>query len=258
MNAIIDFLNSHASVRKFTDQPITEEQERVIVTTAQRSPTSSNLQAYSIITVRNPDKKATLARLCGDQSHVAESALFLVFCADLYRLSRLNERRGYRFHGEYAEMFVVATVDTALAAARALMAAQALGFGGVMVGGIRNQPQEVSKLIGLPELTYPVMGMSLGKPAKTAKLKPRLPIEGICFEENYRQEQLDDAVARYDRTIDEVGYLHGREITPERYPDFEGVYSWSEHSARRLADDAPRVLRPHMKEFLLGRGFLLK
>ena len=66
MNDRLTFLNSHASVRRFTDRRITEEEERSIITTAQRSPTSANLQAYSIISVRDRQKKQKLAHLCGE------------------------------------------------------------------------------------------------------------------------------------------------------------------------------------------------
>lgn len=256
MNDLIAFLHSHASCRQFTDDPVTPEQEEVIVTTAQRSPTSSNLQAYSIVGVRDSGKKTKLAALCGNQDHVVQSSLFLVFCADLYRLRRLNEQRGYPFHGGDTELFVVATVDAALAASRALLAAQALALGGVMVGGIRNNPEQVCDLIGLPDLVYPLMGMSLGHPARPPKTKPRLPLEGIYFKEAYSAADLDSAVEAYDRTIDEVGYLRGRETEPDRYPDFDGTYSWSEHSARRLASDNPKTRRTQMLPFLRERGFL--
>ena len=256
MSDLLDFLNSHASVRAFTGQDISDADEETIVRTAERSPTSSNLHAYSIISVRDGAKKETLAELTGNQAHVARCSLFLVFCADLFRLARLNKRRGYAFHGEYAEMFVVATVDAALAAGRALMAAQAMGMGGVMVGGIRNNPVEVCRLLKLPELVYPVMGMSLGYPQKPARTKPRLPLAGLWFRESYDLTAMDDAVTEYDRTIDDVGYLKGREVNPDRYPEFTGVYSWSEHSARRMADPSPSALRPHLLEFLQKRGFL--
>jgi FMN reductase (NADPH) len=258
MNEILEFLNSHASVRRFTDEQITDEQERLIITTAQRSPTSSNLHAYSIISVRAPDKKKRLAHLCGDQNHVEQSSLFLVFCADLYRLSRLNRQRGYPFQGDYTDNFIVATVDAALVAARALMAAQAIGLGGVMVGGIRNNPKEVCELLHLPQLVYPVMGMSLGYPASAPKLKPRLPVEAIYFKETYRDEAFDELIAAYDETMDKLGYLRGREVEPEKYPGFTGMYSWSEHTARRMASDQPGTLRPHMLSFLRKRGFLMK
>lgn len=256
MNELLKFLNSHGSVRAFTDTPITQEQEREIVTTTQRSPTSSNVQAYSIISVRDEQTKFRLSELTGGQQHVADCPLFFVFCADLYRLGRLNKRRGYNFTGDYTEMFIIATVDTALAACRALLAAQAMGLGGVMVGGIRNEPDEVASLLNLPELVCPVMGMSLGEPIKPPKVKPRLPSPALHFKETYDVAQIDAAVAEYDRIIAELGYLQGREVEPDKYPSFDALYSWSEHTARRMASTNPGTLRPHMREFLQKRGFL--
>lgn len=258
MNEIVDFLNSHGSVRQFTSQDISPDDEMTIVTSAVRSPTSSNLHAYSIIRVRDGATKVRLTELTGNQQHVATCPLFLVFCADLYRLSLLAKERGYPFNGEYTESFLVATVDAALAACRALATAQALGMGGVMVGGIRSNPEEVSELLELPELVYPVMGMSLGYPAKPSKTKPRLPIEGLAFSEKYDESRMADAIAAYDDTIDELGYLKGREVEKDKYPDFEGRYSWSEHSARRMASTARNVQRAHLLPYLQKRGLLKK
>ncbi len=179
MNENLKLLNSHASVRNFTDKEISIEDEMKIVTTAQRSGTSSNRQAYSIIGIRNKKKKEILAELTGGQQHVIDSSLFLVFCADLYRLEQINEKKKYETHSDYTELFIIATVDAALVAERAMITAQALGMGGVMVGGIRNNPDKVSEMLDLPKLVYPVMGMSLGYPSKEPKLKPRLHIDAI-------------------------------------------------------------------------------
>ncbi len=258
MSELIDFLNSHASVREFTERDITPENERLICTTAERSPTSSNLHAYSIISLRERRKKQKLSELCGHQEHVAACPLFLVFCADLHRLNLLALKRDYRFGGDHTEMFIVATVDATLAGGRALLAAQALGLAGVMVGGIRNQPEAVCELLDLPEYVYPVMGMSLGYAARPPRLKPRLPLEGLVFRERYEREAIGPAVDDYDRTIDTLGHLKGRETDKDEYPDFAGCYSWSEHSARRMASTAPDSLRPHLKDFLQKRGFLRK
>jgi hypothetical protein len=138
------------------------------------------------------------------------------------------------------------------------MAAQALGLGGVMVGAIRNNIADVSDMLHLPDLVYPVMGMSLGWPAVQPKRKPRLPLEVIHFQENYQADGSEQYIEAYDRTVAELGHLRGREIHPERYPEFHGQYSWSEHSARRLADDSPRAVRAHMLPYLNKRGFLRK
>lgn len=258
MNELIRFLNSHVSVRQFTDQHITDDDARTIVATAQRSATSSNLQAYSIIMVRDPQTKARIAELAGKQKHIEQASLFLVFCADLYRLRRVSQRAGYPFLGQTVEMLIVATVDTALVADRALTAAQALGMGGVMVGAIRNNPDQIAELLKLPELTYPVMGMSLGYPAARTEPKPRLPLEIVCHEEQYHPEKIDAGVEEYDRIVDDFGHLRGREVLKDKYPNFSGLYSWAEHTARRLADTSPTTQRLHMKEFLEKRGFLLR
>lgn len=256
MNGLLAFLNSHGSCRQFTGDPISETQELQIITTAQRSPTSSNLQAYSIIGIRDPETKARLADIAGHQAHIAQSPLFLVFCADLYRLSTLNESRGYAFHGDDTELFLVATIDTALAAGRALLAAQALGFGGVMVGALRSDPGQVCDLLKLPHLVYPVMGMSIGKPVSKPKVKPRLPVPAVYHHEEYAENNFEQLIAEYDQTLDRLGYLQGRQVEPERYPDFAGTYSWSEHTARRLASDNPTFRRQHILSFLHEKGWL--
>ncbi len=255
---LLAFLNSHASVRQFTDRQISAEDEARIIETAERSPTSSNLHAWSVVSIRDDAKKKTLAELTGKQAHVAQASVFMVWLADLYRLQRLAEAREYRSNVDFAESFVIAVVDCALAACRGLMAAQAMGMGGVMVGGIRNHIEEVTTLLKLPKFVTPVMGMSLGYPAKEAKIKPRLPIAGLAFKETYDTEAIDAAVAAYDETIAQLGYLEGREVEPEKYAEFEGSYSWSEHTARRMATTNPITRREHLLDFLHQQGFLRK
>lgn len=255
---ILAHLRAHVSVRSFTTAPVTPEMEEALLQTAIRSPTSSNLHSYSIISVRNPETKERISALSGNQEHIRTCGLFLVFCADLYRLSRQGERRGYPYHGDTTEALLIATVDTALVADRALIAAQALGLGGVMVGAIRNNPQEIADILGLPKLVYAVMGMSLGHPAKTLPVKPRLPLSGLWHQERYTEATLDAAISAYDRDVAAYGHLVGRQVQPERYPDFSGEYTWSEHSSRRMADDRREVMRPHIRDFLQRRGLMLR
>ncbi len=255
---ILKHLQSHVSVRQFMDSEVTVEQERVIVSTATRSATSSNLHSYSIISVRNSQTKERISDLSGNQEHIRTCGLFLVFCADLYRLSREAVNRGYPYQGDTTEALLIATVDAALAADRALIAAQAIGLGGVMVGAIRNNPDEIAELLRLPRLVYAVMGMSIGHPAKIGPTKPRIPLSGLLHQEHYEVAPLDAAIREYDETVATFGHLVGRQVQPEKYPNFSGDYTWSEHSSRRMADDRREVMRPHMREFLQKRGFMLR
>jgi hypothetical protein len=61
---------------------------------------------------------------------------------------------GTNFEIGQVEKVLVAAVDTALSAENALIAARSFGLGGVMIGGIRNNPKKVKELIGLPEHYY--------------------------------------------------------------------------------------------------------
>ena len=67
MNDVIGTILNHRSIRHFEDKPLTEEQIKTIVSCAQAASTSSFIQAYSIIGVKDPVKKKKLAELAGNQ-----------------------------------------------------------------------------------------------------------------------------------------------------------------------------------------------
>ncbi len=71
------------------------------------------------------------------------------------------------------EQLLVATIDTALMAQNVAIAAESEGLGLCYIGGIRNNPQDVSEILKLPEHVYPVFGMCLATPPiRTRKLSP--------------------------------------------------------------------------------------
>jgi FMN reductase [NAD(P)H] len=261
MNKVLETMASHASKRKFKKQAIPDGLLAEIIKAARQAPTSSNLQAYSIIIVKDRAKKDKLATLCGDQPWVASCPVFLAICADLLRLQKVCIRQGYEFIDKYIEMFIVATVDAALVAQNILTAAESCGLGGVMIGGIRNNPDKISKLLELPEKVYPLMGMCLGYPDHSPMIKPRLQHEVVVHHERYDDSRLDEYLDIYEDIIRRTGLYDGprRKVvspTGKQVPDDK--YSWCEHTARRLATRDPGVLRSHMREFLLGRKFGLE
>ena len=86
MNETIKLLLSHSSCRSFLDKPVPEEVAEAIIKCAQRAPTSSYLQAYTIIRVEDKEKRKLLAEYAGGQEWVEKAGLVLLFCADLHRL----------------------------------------------------------------------------------------------------------------------------------------------------------------------------
>jgi nitroreductase len=245
MNDVIRLINSHRSIRKFTDQGIDDVLLKEIIEAAQWASSSSFVQAYSIIGIKSHENKKLLAQLCGDQSYIETCPVFLVFCADLNRLKMACTLHKTEMVGEYTESFIMATVDTALAAQNTMIAAESLGLGGVYIGGIRNNPEEVSKLLNLPEFVYPVFGICLGYPAQDPGSKPRLPLEAIYKEEAYDTEDDFSGIEAYDEKISAY-YV---ERTRGKRND-----SWTQQMAQKMQAET----RPHMKDFLKSKGFEMK
>lgn len=243
MNPTIELLKSHRSVRKFTDQPISRELLLELISAGQAAATSSHVQAYSVIHVTDPAKREMIAELAGGQSYVASCAAFLVFCADMKRPTEASERTGANVVRGMTEQLLVASVDAALMAQNVVIAAESEGLGICYIGGIRNNPQVISDLLQLPDQVYPVFGMCLGYPAHDPQIKPRLPVEAILKENTYSDDL--DQVTAFDETL--------RSYYSERLGGNKDS-DWS-HNLKPLFDSK---LRPHMREFLVKRGFEMK
>jgi nitroreductase len=240
MNDVITLLQSHRSIRKFKPEAVPDPLIEQIVRCGQAAASSSNIQAATVIRVRDAGKRQRLAELAGGQSYVAEAGAFLVFCADLHRPEGAIARLGGAYDGGMTEQFIIATVDVALAAQNCVVAAESLGLGICYIGGLRNNPQGVSELLELPDLVYPVFGMCLGYPDQTPELKPRLPLPVVLMEDRY-QDAPEAAIQGYDAQM--------RDYYRTRSGGTKDT-TWSE-DLKVLAGKS----RPHMREFLARRGF---
>jgi FMN reductase (NADPH) len=76
-NETIALMHRHRSIRKFTPEPLSRETIETIVAAGQRAATSSNMQLYSAVAVMDPEKRAKLAVLCGDQEQIRQAPVFL-------------------------------------------------------------------------------------------------------------------------------------------------------------------------------------
>ncbi|WNR43360.1 oxygen-insensitive NADPH nitroreductase [Paenibacillus roseipurpureus] len=239
MNDVINLLLQHRSIRKFKDVPFSREQREAILSAAQAASTSSNMQAYSVIHITDAALKSQLAELAGQQAYVSECPLFLVWCADLHRYAEAAHRHGDTPITGNAENLIIATVEAALAAQNAAIAAESFGLGVCYIGGLRNKPADVSELLGLPQLVYPVFGMCIGMPDQEPLHRPRLPQEAVYHENRYTANP--SAVSAYDETI--RAYMHRR-------TNGKVDTTWSKEMAAK-------ALRPrkHMKAFLSSQGF---
>lgn len=245
MKSVLALLQSHRSIRKYTDQPISQDLVEDLVRSGQAAATSSFIQACTLIQVQLGAKRDQLAVLAGNQSFVAEAPVFLVFCADMYRHKLACDTHDAPMNAGFTEQFITATTDVALFAQNVVVAAESVGLGICYIGGLRNHIAQVSELLALPDLVYPVFGLCLGYPAQDPEIKPRLPLNQVLMQEVYEREQDAETMAGYDQQV--------RAYYASRTGGNKDM-TWTEQISGMLQKEA----RPHMKDFLQKRGFLIK
>ncbi|WP_230968873.1 NADPH-dependent oxidoreductase [Nitrogeniibacter aestuarii] len=250
-NAIIEQLLTHKSVRAYTDTPVTDAQLDAMIAAAQSAASSSNLQAWSVVAVRDQATRDALAECAGGQAHVRKAPLQLVWLADLARLESLAKQLDRPHEAlDYTEMFLVGVIDAALAAQNAVVAAESLGLSTVYIGGMRNKPEAVAELLGLPPKVVAVFGMCVGieDVSKPASVKPRPPQAVVLHKERYDLDGQAAAIERYNAAM-------ARFYTAQQM-HVKGT--WAVHSSKRIAGPETLSGRDRLVEALRNRGFGLK
>lgn len=243
-NDTIDTLLRHRSVRKFLPDDIGDDVIRTIVAAAQSASTGLNFQNWSVVLVRDKDRKARLATLAADQQFVRDAPVFLVWVADWARARSIAEWHNAPTAGaDFFDSTISTIVDAALAAQNALIAAEALGYGACFVGAIRNNLEPIADELGLPPHTFPLVGLSIGRidPADRAGIKPRLPQEAVLHREQYAAPNRELVETFEDR----VGAYYASQGDP---------HSWIASVLRRVRGVESLQGRERMREVLAERG----
>ena len=200
-NATLARLLDHRSVRAFLPDVLDPLVVPTLVAAAQSAASSSNLQLWSVVAIEDAEKRRQLAELAGGQGHIAQAPLILLWVADLARARHLADAASAPADAhDHLEGFTVAAIDAALAAQNAVVAAESLGLGTVYIGALRNHPEAVAQLAGLPAQAAVVFGLVVGHadPARPSAIKPRLPQSVVLHRERYDLEAQAAGIADYD------------------------------------------------------------
>lgn len=210
---------AHRSVRKFQEREVSESSLLTMIAAAQSASTSSNLQSWSVVAVREQDTKDRLAVLANNQAFVAKAPLFLVWLADHSRAVVAAEQSETPLNTlNYLETTILGFVDAALAAQNASLAAESLGLGITFIGSIRDNPDQVAELLGLPDHVFPVFGMVVGypDPAEEAGIKPRASHEMVLHRERYDSSRTAEFTEKYNQSLANYYAQYGRTPTWSR------------------------------------------
>ena len=80
-NPTIDVLMSHRSIRRFEDRPLPDGVLETLIRCGQQASTSSNLQAYTVIHVADPEAQKEVGRVvCRSGADSSECGIFGFLC----------------------------------------------------------------------------------------------------------------------------------------------------------------------------------
>lgn len=249
-NETLDVILSHRSVRRWLDEPVSEEQVRTIVAAAQSAPSSSNKQTVSVVAVQDAEIKKEL-QVVGRQmfNHIETAPVVLIWCIDHSIARLLAERDGKELGAlEYFDEAGLGFLDAGIMSQNAAIAAESMGLGTVYLGSMRNDMERVQELLNLPTHVVPVVGLAIGHPDPTerAGIKPRLPQDAVLHWDVYgapRPELID----AYDTALDTYYSRYGQhQLWSHQFVSRLGVESITKTSrrlVRRVLENAGFGLR---------------
>ncbi|TPF92680.1 NADPH-flavin oxidoreductase [Bifidobacterium sp. UTBIF-68] len=243
-NATIETLLNRRSIRKFKDEAIDADTVATLETVAQHAASSQFLNDWSAIRISDPTIKATIAEY-GNQPYIATAPLLYVFIIDEHRNALIVKSKGIdpeseAFHLKNSYRFTQSQNDAAFALHAMETAAFSLGLGCVILGSPLNDIPGLIETLHLPEYTYPVLGLAIGKPDQEPALKPRMPRTMQFFENTYPAD--GDAVLaglpEFDAAVHQYYDLRQTDRPVDAFSDQIATVSQQDVSGKTLLDKA--------------------
>lgn len=152
---MLETIFARRSIRKYTREPVTEEQVRNLLEAAMAAPSANNSQPWHFVVVQDREQLRRLAEAHPYGRMQAEAALSIAVCAD----------------PALSPLYWVQ--DCSAATENLLLAATSLGLGGVWLGVYPKQDRvvRVKEVLGIPEGIEVLCLVAIGHPAE--KKPPR-------------------------------------------------------------------------------------
>jgi nitroreductase/FMN reductase [NAD(P)H] len=238
-------------MRRYLDKPVDPALVETLCAVALSAPSKSDLQQADIVIVDDKSQRARLEALLPDNPLVKAAPVFLVFCGNNRRHRLLYAWRKQPFVNDHLDPFFNASVDAGIVLATFVAAADRIGLGTCPISAIRNHPEEVSDILGLPDHVFPVAALGAGWPSFAGVMSPRLGLDVTVHHDRYDETGLREKIAAYDRRR-----TAAQPYKTQRFTDKFGEsdsYGWSEDKVRQYS--VPE--RAGFGAFVRKKGFSL-
>lgn len=157
---VVEAIKQRRSVRKYTDQEVSDDAVEQLLEAALWAPSAGNVQPWEFVVVKDRATKHKLADAALNQTFVETAPVVIVVCADLNKAKK-------RYGGRGEKLYCIQ--DTAAATQNIILTAHALGLATCWVGAFKEK--DAAKAVNAPKNIVPVAMVPVGHPAE----KPMAP-----------------------------------------------------------------------------------
>jgi len=146
-------IQSRRSIRKYTDERVSDEIVTEILKAAMSAPSAGNQRPWHFVVVRNKDVLDLVPAIHAHAAMVPHASVLIAVCADM---------RSLKFRGYWVQ-------DCSAASENVLLAAHEMGLGAVWTGvyPTKKRVEGFRRLLGLPEYVVPFSFIPVGYPAES-------------------------------------------------------------------------------------------
>ena len=169
-DAALDVIATRVSVRHFTGEKIPADKIEKILRAGMSAPTAVNKQPWAFVVVDDADVLRQLSETVQSSRIENGASHAIVVCGDMSKTLE-GEAQGY-----WVE-------DTSAATENMLLAAHAMGLGGLWVGvyPIKERTAKGGEVIGAPEHIVPMCIVTLDYPDEQPEVKDKFQEENIHY-----------------------------------------------------------------------------
>lgn len=162
-------LLARRSIRKYTDEPVTDEQLRAALEAAMAAPSAMHCDPWHFVVLRDQAQRDTLADALPYGQMLRHAPMGIIVCGDL--------STAHRNQLSYLLQDVSAAIENLL------LALHAQGLGGVWLGIHPNDDRidAVKRAFHLPENIVPVSAIALGHPAEAPEARTRFDASKVHY-----------------------------------------------------------------------------
>ena len=189
---MLDILNQHRTIRKYTHQQIDPELLNKLLETACRASNTGNMQAYSIVVTTDNELKKQLSPAHFNQPMITNAPVVLTFCADFNRFTKWCQQRDAEPGYDNFQSFMATAIDALIAAQTFCIAAESVGLGICYLGTTTYNTRDIIDTLKLPKLVVPITTITVGYPDGLSDQTDRLPLNAVVHSETYKDYSKED------------------------------------------------------------------